>query len=382
MKNLRNKQIDFLRGAAIIVVLILHFNWAYHLDQSALSHMFSAHFIKAVSTNGNYGVTVFFVISGFLITTTAFERYKTLGKINLVEFYIFRGARIVPCLLLVLSLIVLLYKMHIPIFANNHQTTSFILAIFSVLTFWHNVLMAKFGYFNYCLNIYWSLSVEEIFYLAFPLLCLFFNKMRFIVSLLLVLILIGPIFRHHYSANEIIALYGYFSCFDAIAIGCCAAIFANIYQFSTNQLSMKITQFIAVLAMIVVYLYANIMDNVVVGPSLMAVSAAVFLICAKNTKIDAINKKSGIFLNAVCWFGKNSYELYLFHIIVLALMKEIISPDELGNYTKLLWLAVFFIGATLLASLITKYYSQPLNKRLREYFVTLHSKKITATTLN
>ena len=64
---LRNSKIDFLRGLAIFVVLILHFNISYGLDQSALTNIFSASLIKAVASNGNYGVTVFFVISGFLM---------------------------------------------------------------------------------------------------------------------------------------------------------------------------------------------------------------------------------------------------------------------------------------------------------------------------
>jgi len=45
----------------------------------------------------------------------------------------------------------------------------FLVADLSVLTFWHNLLMEGVGYFNYAMNIYWSLSVEEVFYLVYPL---------------------------------------------------------------------------------------------------------------------------------------------------------------------------------------------------------------------
>jgi peptidoglycan/LPS O-acetylase OafA/YrhL len=96
--NFRNQKIDFLRGIAIIAVLILHFNLSYHIGESALNKIFSVDFIKTIASNGNYGVTMFFVISGFLITSTSLERYGSLGKIDIIGFYIFRFARIMPCL--------------------------------------------------------------------------------------------------------------------------------------------------------------------------------------------------------------------------------------------------------------------------------------------
>ncbi len=229
--NFRNKRIDFLRGIAILAVLVLHFNLSYHLDQSALTNIFSVNFLKTLTSNGNYGVTMFFVISGFLITSMSIKRYNELGKIGLREFYIFRFSRIIPCLLLAIIIISFFKLINIPIFQNNPHTTSFFLAILSVLTFWHNYLMSKAGYFNYCLNIYWSLSVEEIFYVAFPIICIISKKLRFILPIWLCLIIAAPIYRSFYTQNEIIALYGYFSCFDAIAIGCCAAVIAKNIHF-------------------------------------------------------------------------------------------------------------------------------------------------------
>lgn len=377
--NYRNYKIDFLRGIAILAVLILHFNISYHLDQSALNHIFSMDFIKAISGNGNYGVTVFFVISGFLITSTSLERYGTLDNVDALGFYIFRFARIMPCLLLVLSLISLFNFLHIPIFQNNANSTSFALGIFSVLTFWHNVLMGKIGYFNYCLNIFWSLSVEEIFYVAFPLLCLLLKKTRFILLFLITLIIISPIYRSHYTENEIVALYGYLSCFDAIAIGCVAAIFVQKIQL--NGWLRKILLCSAGLFITGVYFYSGIMDNVVLGVSLMAIGAAVFLISASNEKI-ANNNAAGLFSRIICWFGKNSYELYLFHIIVLALMKEVVSRDALGNYTKLLWMALFLGASVLVAGSISTFYSQPMNKKLRNLLFDYRQRKVFSPSLS
>lgn len=368
--NLRNQRIDFLRGVAILLVLILHFNISYHLAQSALDKVFSPGFIQAIARNGNYGVTMFFVISGFLITSTSLERYGGFNKVDLIGFYLLRFARIMPCLLLALSIIVLFDFIQIPIFENKADSTSMFLAVFSILTFWHNILMQKLGYFNYCLNILWSLSVEEIFYIAFPVICLLFKRMRFIIPFWISLMIIGPIYRSFNAHNEIVALYGYFSCFDAIAMGCCAAVFAKKIQF--QGVFGRIIQYAAVLLIIIVYLYSGIMANIVIGVSLVAISTALLLIVANNSE-DNTKKSMSNSQKIVCWFGKNSYELYLFHIIVLALMKEIYSREALGDYSKLVWMAVFISVSALVSGTVSRFYSQPMNRMLREVFSRFRS---------
>jgi peptidoglycan/LPS O-acetylase OafA/YrhL len=74
-----------------------------------------------------------------------------------------------------------------------------VLAVASVLSFWHNVLMQSQGWFNYCLNIYWSLSVEEVFYLALPVSCLILRRKWLMVLACLALIIYAPIYRVHAS---------------------------------------------------------------------------------------------------------------------------------------------------------------------------------------
>ena len=177
----RSARIDFLRGVAIFVVLSLHFSLTYDLIDSPLSRVVSAACLRAAILNGNYGVTMFFVISGFLITSNNLLRYGRLAEVDLRQFYAFRFSRIIPPLLLALCIIVPLGLLDVSSFGNNdggHRMPSsfFVVAVLSVLTFWHNVLMETTGYFNYCLNIYWSLSVEEMFYLTFPLACIVLKR--------------------------------------------------------------------------------------------------------------------------------------------------------------------------------------------------------------
>jgi len=167
--------------------------------------------------------------------------------------------------------------------------------------------------------------------------------------------------RHIYQHNEIIALYGYFSCFDAIAMGCCAAVLANKFYFS--GFVWKVTQFVALLLMLYIYFSCGIMHNVVAGISLMALSTSILLIGASQLKSPEKNTYS--FTRCIEWFGQSSYELYLFHIIVLAFFKSFIFPEMLGNISKL-FLFLFFVGlSAFIASMIERYYSQPMNNFIR-----------------
>ena len=90
-------------------------------------------------------------------------RWGSLRGIEVSSFYWMRAARILPSLMLALAIIVLLGLLDVPFFNNGDArpplpASYFGVALLSILTFWHNVLMQSAGYFNYCLNVYWSLS--------------------------------------------------------------------------------------------------------------------------------------------------------------------------------------------------------------------------------
>src|SRR5580698_11182640 len=97
---LRSARVDFLRGVAIFAVLALHFSLTYNLVKSPLAQLLPPAWIRAAVNNGNYGVTIFFVISGFLITSNNLRRYGELQRVRLRQFYALRFARIIPPLLL------------------------------------------------------------------------------------------------------------------------------------------------------------------------------------------------------------------------------------------------------------------------------------------
>lgn len=360
----RNKRIDFLRGVAIIVVLLHHFSLTYRLADSPLSLIMPARWVQQAAANGNYGVTIFFVISGFLITSNNLRRYASLRSVSLRQFYAFRFSRIIPPLLLALAVIVVLGVFNVPSFANDdggHRwpASFFVIAVLSVLTFWHNVLMEMVGYFNYCLNIYWSLSVEEVFYLTFPLACVVLRRNRYIVGLCILAIVAGPIYRSVHRDDELYFMYGYAACFDAVAFGCLTALCYRQVDF--GRIPSRLIRGIAGVCLAAGY-FAGIDGHEVFGFSWIAFCSALLLVNADEAQDGKPRPPP---TRTVCWFGKHSYELYLFHIIVLAGMRDLVPKGTLPYAYKLPYFVLYLLLSALTAGAVSRYLAEPMNAGLR-----------------
>ncbi|MEQ1683427.1 MAG: acyltransferase [Burkholderiaceae bacterium] len=366
----RNAPIDLLRGVAILLILLLHYSLSYRLSKSPLADWVGAGAVRAVVNNGNYGVTMFFVVSGYLITSNTLRRFGSLGTVDVRAFYVMRAARILPPLLLAVSIIVTLGLLGVPMFGNtdggkNLPASFYFLAVGSVLTFTHNLLMQSVGYFNYCLNIYWSLSVEEVFYLAFPLLCVLARRRALVAAMCLCAIAIGPIYRHAHADDELFFMYGYAACFDAIAFGCLAALLASVQR--PPPLVARWVGVAASLALAASYL-AGIHGHEAFGFTSVAASSAVLVWCASaSTGAGWADARA---LAPLRWAGRHSYELYLFHIIVLAAMRELVPRAQMGVDWKLPGLLLFIATSAGVAALVARYFSEPINAALRARFDT------------
>jgi peptidoglycan/LPS O-acetylase OafA/YrhL len=378
--------IDVLRGLCIIAVVLHHINLRIHFRDSALGHWIGPAANRALFWSGYYGVRVFFVIPGFLITTWSLKRWGNLAQLNRRQFYIMRFARIVPCLVGLLLILSILDRAGVPQFTVNTQHTSLWRALLAALTFHINWLEASTGYLPANWDVLWSLSVEEVFYIFFPLLCTLVRKQALLIALFCCLIVIGPYARIH-TQNELWSDYGYLSCMDGIAFGCLAAmlaarvklsgkanialgisgamlcIFIDILRGSASRLGLyKIGLDVTTLeigtALLLIALQQNFERRSLGGAASLSNPGA-------STKLASISKalwNSTAFLR---WFGRNSYEVYLTHMLVVWPVVILFFHFHPSINTAPLW----FLASTTLAGLlgygVARFYSEPLNRGLR-----------------
>ncbi|MFT3932736.1 MAG: acyltransferase [Chitinophagaceae bacterium] len=139
--------LDGLRGISILIVVIAHFNSHFHIGV-----------LDLIFSNGAVGVYIFFVMSGFLITTLLLKEKIKSGTISLRNFYIRRALRILPVAYLYILVIIILntiFDLHIP-------ASAYLIAGLFLVNFFH------FFSVPYYVFHYWSLSAEEQFYLLIP----------------------------------------------------------------------------------------------------------------------------------------------------------------------------------------------------------------------
>jgi len=199
MKHLPS--LNGLRAISVTIVILYHFI-RFSIDVNPDIYLHFPIF------DGQFGVNVFFVISGFLITSLLLKEEEDFGRISLKGFYTRRTLRIFPAyffMLLVYWVLQLLGFLHIP-----HQS-------------WLTSLTYT-KYINYRIDWYtahtWSLSIEENFYLLWPAIFLLGKKARENAAMFLIFIV--PIIRTYLNANPVdwINDLSFFTRIDSIAMGC------------------------------------------------------------------------------------------------------------------------------------------------------------------
>jgi peptidoglycan/LPS O-acetylase OafA/YrhL len=357
--------VDLLRGLAIFFVLMNHVNMRLIGADVPYTQGLPSQLVSTLVWNGQFGVQIFFAISGFLITATTLRRWSSPSRTSIRSFYLLRFARIAPLLLLLLTILSALHLAHAAEFIVSSKTGGLPRALFAALTFHINLLEARRGYLPPAWDILWSLSVEETFYLFFPLLYrLFGNRRRLFALTLTLFVILGPFARSHaFNHNPVWREYSYLGGMDAIALGCLTALFATKHRLSQKIIRASASLGAALLIFILCFserAYAWGLGRNGLNMSILAAATCMIILAAAQTRWSAPS-----LLAPLLRIGQRSYEVYLTHIfIVLALFHLFLTANKPLNFVPALFLAVILFSA-LLGELVARVYSEPMNRWLR-----------------
>ena len=119
---------------------------------------------------------------------------------------------------------------------------------------------------------------------------------------------------------------------------------------------------VATIVLIVTY-FLGIEGHEVFGFSVIALCTGALLLRAFDAPR---NKSPSAPVRLMCFMGRQSYEVYLFHGIVLAGLRNVIPKGTMPYVYKLPMFALFVIASVLLAGAVARYYAEPANALLRE----------------
>ena len=366
--------VDVLRGISILSVVLLHTWIRMHFSGSTVNQVMHGKLAHLLLRNGDNGVTIFFAVSGFLITLTSLRRFGELRKMRPARFYRIRFARIAPLLLLILAVLSVLHLAHAPGFRiPAKMMVSLPRALFAALTFHLNWLEAVHGYLPANWDVLWSLSVEEMFYLFFPLLCVALLRVRWgstmFVAVLLAFAAMGPFARTVWTSNPIWQEKTYLGGMDGIALGClCAMVTDRLLRRGESwrrAWSMRLIAIEAAGAAMIFWIFywptwhwMRYVGRSGVDGTVLALGA-----CMVMTGSVVRGRAGRLWTAPIRWFGRHSYEVYLTHEFVVVWGTMLYVKLQRGPL-QLWFLAILLVTAPL-GWAVGRYFSEPMNRRLR-----------------
>lgn len=309
--------LDGIRGLAALMVFLSH---------AALPNLIP----------GGFGVTVFFFLSGYLITTLLRREHESTGGISLRNFYLRRVYRIFPPLYIVLTIAVLLDLTGV---FRSEMSLPGVLAQYVQMTNYWLVVHGESGVAP-TTSIMWSLSVEEHFYLLFPLaLGLLYRRFdgRRIAGILLAVCGLVLLWRAYLVY---VAGFGHQYTYvatdtrlDSLLYGCILGVWCNPAMERTGDGIGKRTWFALLVAsfalLLVTFLYRSESFREVFRYSLQGIAMFSVFYCA--VRFHEWRGFAWLEWRPVRAMGLISYTFYLVHVPVLELLRKY---SELGKWPR------------------------------------------------
>ncbi|WP_155592221.1 acyltransferase family protein [Lysinibacillus cavernae] len=345
--------LDGLRALAVSSVIFYHFNFQW-------------------AKGGFLGVDIFFVLSGYLITSTILPVEGDKITVNLRKFWINRFRRLIPAVYFMVISIFIWVILFNPELINKLRGDA--LASFFYSSNWW-FIFHKTSYFDSFgspspLKNLWSLAIEEQFYLLWPvilLMGLFILKKQ---SKFSIFVMMGAIYSAilmsllYVPGNDPSRIYyGTDTRVFELLIGCWLALIWSMKRLSSKKLSdghIKKLNIISFISLTIIILSICLVDEYQTflyrgGMFLFCINAAILIACVCHPS-SLLSKL--LSFKPLCWIGSRSYGIYLWHYPVIVLGTPI---QEIGNLV--FWRFGLLIALTLIiAEFSYRYIEMPIKK--------------------
>lgn len=364
------KGLDELRAIAALAVVIHHIellkqsNINSSLDSvySFANNSYTFHFVMSI---GKYAVLFFFILSGFLITHLMIQEYKRHNSFDFKSFYMRRILRIWPLyyIIMTISFFIIPFLCNQISFFREHPNSWYYRVIntdFDSIGLW----LTNWGFLsNHTLRDYgmivgssqsWSVSIEEQFYLLWPILLLIFFKKRPILCIsatIITLIIFNRFFRDNTPY--------FIQFFEFLFLGGLGALLYHTPYFT------KISKFIDKKSFYFVNLFIIIFFSTI--PIFRSYTQYVIIsIFFLSFIILTVNNRYCFRSNFLSKIGKISYGIYMYHTFVMFLVFAfvkwlnnsilLIASDEMKMVVAFSFQYVLSIGGALVISYLSYYY--------------------------
>lgn len=306
--------------------------------------------LRRIADHGQFGVPIFFVLSGYLITYLLLREEARVGRIGLGRFYMRRVIRIIPPMYALVAVSV--------VFAWLGWITLTPLALAGELLFFANLVPVPMvtGHL-------WSLAIEEQFYLAWPLVFLACRNPRWRAWVVGSALALMPLWRWltmwRVGTSEI-----YLPIRDAILTGCLLALATKLPSWErclgSRAMRHSATSCVAVAALVGTFTptYAAIPKIGVVSSLLQSLCVAIVINQVVRAPGGWLTR--GLSLAPIAWIGRLSYSLYLWHTLFCAA----VWPEVESRFLHLPW----SLAPTLATAMLSYYVIEKPLFRLRARF--------------
>ncbi len=375
MTNNKSKylpSIDSLRALAVLAVII------YHVDVNYLP-------------GGFLGVDLFFVLSGYLISSLIIKEYKKTGSLNLYNFYIRRARRLLPAVYFMITVVLVVMVMFNGVLLKKSHLDAIFGYIYSS-NWWY--IFHKLDYFDSFgsqspFKHLWSLAIEEQFYMIFPLLFLLINRKKkdkdgfyklnrnflYVILGVILVSLIAHIIL--FDINNISRIYfGTDTRAFSLLVGVVGAILYPMDKLNTKitpqeNLVYSVVSLISIAALITIMIYTSEYNTWLYRGGFLLVAILGIIIIISSGKQHTVMAKLLSF-KPVVFIGKISYSLYLWHFPVLVLTTPVSEIGKPNIFFVVLRVILTFILAIISYALV----ETPIRKLGFKNYVSIIYKKI------